>query len=35
MIRSEAGGYAPQAIEDEDDIHTFAEQQRTSITLFS
>jgi 5'/3'-nucleotidase SurE len=34
MIRSEAGGYPPQAIANEDDIHTFAEQQRTSITLF-
>ena len=34
LIRSEAGGYAPQAIDPEDDIHAFAEQQRTSITLF-
>jgi 5'-nucleotidase len=34
VIVSEAGGYAPQAIEREDDIHAFAEQQRTSITLF-
>lgn len=34
MIRSEAAGYLPQAIENEDDIYTFAEQQRTSITLF-
>jgi 5'/3'-nucleotidase SurE len=34
MILSQAGGYAPQAIEKEDDIHAFAEQQRTSITLF-
>jgi 5'/3'-nucleotidase SurE len=35
MIRSHAGGYPPQAIEDQDDIHTFAEQNRTSITLFT
>ena len=34
MIRSEVGGYPPQAIENDDDIHAFAEQQRTSITLF-
>jgi 5'/3'-nucleotidase SurE len=34
MILSHVGGYL-QAIEDQDDIHTFAEQNRTSITLFT